>query len=78
MAQLKRSDPAGTAAQPARAQGTGPKAAAKRAAAKAVPRPAATPRVSMVTAGGYTVYGSPVQPKYRTARQIADAIAELD
>jgi hypothetical protein len=38
----------------------------------------AAPRVSMVKAGGYTVFGSPVQPVHLTVAQIADAIAELD
>lgn len=58
---------------------------AGRAAAAAAPKPGnaarkagAAPLVSRVTAGGFTVYGSPVQPKYRTTKQIAEAIAELD
>lgn len=36
------------------------------------------PRVSVITAGGYTVFGSPVRPAHLTTEQIAEAIAELD
>ena len=56
-----------------------PKAAAKRASLKK--RPAVThsaPHVSVITAGGYTVFGSPVRPAHLTTEQIAEAIAELD
>jgi len=66
------------------------RAASKRGAAKAGSSSAAAktaaksspgvpiPRVSMVTAGGYTVFSSPVQPMHRTKKQIAEAIADLD
>ena len=36
------------------------------------------PHVSVTTAGGYTVFGSPVRPAHLTTEQIAQAIAELD
>ena len=36
------------------------------------------PHVSVITAGGYTVFGSPVRPAHLTTEQIAQAIAELD
>ena len=53
--------------------------AAKRASRQkkaAVSR--SVPRVSVITAGGYTVFGSPVRPAHLTTEQIAQAIAELD
>jgi hypothetical protein len=78
MALLKKSASSSTAVLAKGAKRAAPKAAAKKAPEKVAPRVQAVPRVSKVTAGGYTVYGSPVQPKYRTARQITDAIAELD
>lgn len=73
MALLKKTSRSSAAALPAKSG-----AAAKKASAKATRRLQDVPRVAKVTAGGYTVYGSPVQPKHRTARQIAEAIAELD
>lgn len=54
--------------------------AAKRptpAGKKAKPVPGAA-RVSVVKAGGYTVFGSPVRPAHLSAEQIAAAIADLD
>jgi len=78
MALLKKTDPASAAAMRTVAKPATPKAALKKAPAKGAPRPQAVPRVSVVTAGGYTVYGSPGKPVYRTVRQIAEAIAELD
>lgn len=79
MAALKQSLSCGKDTQRANARGVSPKPAAKKAAAKRVAqRGEAAPRVSMVTAGGYTVFGSPVQPAHRTTKQIAAAIAELD
>ena len=62
-------------------------AAAKGAAlavTKRTPRPKKAagshdvPQVSVITAGGYTVFGSPVRPAHLTTEQIAEAIAELD
>lgn len=44
---------------------------------KAKPVPGAA-RVSVVKAGGYTVFGSPVRPAHLSAEQIAAAIADLD
>lgn len=78
MATPKQITRAGAAAVPAAERSAAAKAAAKKASAKAARRAQDVPRVSKVTAGGYTVYGSPVQPKVLTTRQIAEAIAELD
>jgi hypothetical protein len=78
MALLKKTDPTIAAGLRAVAKPAPPKAGLKKTAAKGTAQPLTASRVSVVTAGGYTVYGSPVQPVYRTARQIADAIAELD
>jgi len=41
------------------------------------PARSAISRLSKVTAGGYTVFGSPVEPVHRTKQQIVAAIAEL-
>lgn len=78
MAPLKKTDPTSGSALRTVAKPAAPKAALKKASAKGSPRPQTVPRVSIVSAGGYTVYGSPGKPVYRTARQIAEAIAELD
>jgi len=70
-------------AAPKRAAATKAPAAKKAAAAATNSAPAARPgariRVSKGTApGGYTVYGSALKTKHRTAAQIAAAIAALD
>jgi hypothetical protein len=63
----------------ARGRGAPARPAAKKAAAKKLAqRRESAPRVSVVTAGGYTVFGSPVQPAHRTTKQIAAAVADLD
>ena len=79
MALLEKPVPAKKATPPAAGKRVAPKAAAKRAALKRKPVLARNvPRVSVITAGGYTVFGSPVRPAHLTTEQIAQAIAELD
>lgn len=78
MALFQKSAPGKKAATSKAAKRAALKPVVKNTFAKKVSRHQAVPRVSMVTAGGYTVFGSPVQPAHRTTRQIAEAIAELD
>ena len=59
-------------------QAIAPRAAPDKGIAASAGKPVSRLRVSRVTAGGYTVYGSPVRPAYRTVEQIAAAIARLD
>ena len=79
MALFEKSVPAKKTTSPAAGKRVAPKAAAKRVALKKKPVPARNvPHVSVITAGGYTVFGSPVRPAHLTSEQIAQAIAELD
>ena len=79
MALLKKPVPAKKAALPASGKRVVSKPAVKRALLKKKPPPGSSaPHVSVITAGGYTVFGSPVRPAHLTSEQIAQAIAELD
>ncbi len=79
MALLKKSVVAAKTGSPSE---SGKRAAPDRAKQAVRPKKASAargvPLVSVTTAGGYTVFGSPVRPAHLTTEQIARAIADLD
>lgn len=78
MVQAKKPVASKKAASSASARRAVPKAATKRVSSGRKLAARDAPHVSVITAGGYTVFGSPVQPAHLTTEQIAQAIAELD